>query len=72
MGYGDGHFNTRGYYDDYFEAESTNSGCDVKIDNPEHLVKDLEKVGFVDIKFEITQSFSDFHDFWIFVKAYKP
>lgn len=72
MGYGEGHFNTRDYYEDYYEAENTNSGCDVRVTDPSQVVGDLEKIGFVDITYEITPSFSDYHLHWIFVKARKP
>ena len=72
MGFGDGHFNTRDYYEDYVDAESTNSGCDVKVSDPAQIVEDLKKIGFVNISFQIAEPFSDYHDNWIFVKAYKP
>jgi predicted SAM-dependent methyltransferase len=39
MGYGDGHPNTRNYYDNYYDASTTNSGCDVKVTNPEEIIK---------------------------------
>jgi ubiquinone/menaquinone biosynthesis C-methylase UbiE len=72
MGFGDGHFNTKDYYENFYDAESTNSGCDVKVSDPAQIVGDLTKIGFVNITYEITKSFDDFHESWIFVKAYKP
>ncbi len=72
MGFGNGHFNTKDYYEDYYDATCTNSGCDVRITDPSQIVEDLKKIGFVNISFQITESFSDFHTEWIFVKAYKP
>lgn len=72
MGFGDGHYNTRDYYEDFYDAESTNSGCDVKVSDPAQIVGDLEKIGFTNVTYEITKSFDDFHNEWIFVKAYKP
>lgn len=72
MGFGDGHFNTKDYYENFYDAESTNSGCDVKVSDPSQIVGDLEKIGFTNVTYEITPSFDDFHKNWIFVKAYKP
>lgn len=72
MGYGDGHYNTRDYYEDYYDATATNSGCDVKVSDPNQIIGDLQKIGFTNITFEITPRFDDFHNEWIFVKAYKP
>jgi ubiquinone/menaquinone biosynthesis C-methylase UbiE len=73
MGFGSEHKNpTRDYYEDYYDAENTNSGCDVRVTDPKQIVGDLEKIGFVDITFEITPPFSDYHENWIFVKARKP
>ncbi len=71
MGYGDGHPRTRSYDEDYYDATATNSGCDVKVSTPDQIVNDLSKIGFVNIKYEITVSFDDPHKEWIFVKAYK-
>ena len=72
MGYGDGHYNTRPYHEDYYDATSTNSGCDVKVSDPSEIVNDLEKIGFINITYQITEPFYDSHKNWIFVKAYKP
>ena len=37
------------------------------------VIKDLESIGFVDIKTEVRESYSDSgHPQWIYVKAYKP
>lgn len=71
MGYGDGHGNTRNYYDNYYDAQSTNSGCDVKISNPEQIIKDLVDIGFVDVTYHLRPPYSDTHSQWIYVKAFK-
>jgi len=60
------------YYDNYYEATSTNSGCDVRIENPSHLTSDLEKIGFINIGYVIRDAWDDSHSNWIYVKAYKP
>lgn len=72
MGYGSGHFNTKDYYEDYYDANCTNSGCDVRVDSTDQIKEDLEKIGFINVTFQITGSFDDFHNQWVFVKAYKP
>jgi ubiquinone/menaquinone biosynthesis C-methylase UbiE len=71
MGFGEGHPNTRDYYDNYYDAEGTNSVCDVKVDNPEYLVKDLTEIGFKEITYEIRPSFEDTHEQWIYAKCHK-
>lgn len=59
------------YYEDYYEATGTNSKCDVYITNPENVIKDLEKIGFKDITYKISNSFSDHHQYWIYFRAKK-
>ena len=71
MGFGKGHHNTRHYYENYYEAPSTNSGCDVAVTNPEQIIKDLDTIGFKNIRYFIKSSFSDSHESWIYVKATK-
>ena len=71
MGYGDAHPNGRDYYDNYYEAEGTNSKCDVMVTDPSQIVDDLNEIGFTDIEYEITKSYCDFHEQWIYVKARK-
>ena len=71
MGYGDGHPSARDYYENYYEAEGTNSKFDVRVDNPQQVIKDLEEIGFVDIEYDIVKSHCDFHNQWIFLKAKK-
>lgn len=71
MGYGDAHPNGRDYYDNYYEAEGTNSACDVMVTDSSQIVGDLEEIGFVDIEYEISHSFTDYHKEWIYVKAKK-
>jgi SAM-dependent methyltransferase len=57
------------YYAEKTDANQTNGGCDVAIDNPFDLVEDLEKLGATDIHWRITPSFEDLHPFWIWVQC---
>ncbi len=60
------------YYANHYDASGTNSDCDVRIENPEHLIKDLTEIGFNSIKYEITPSWSNIiHDEWIYVTCNK-
>jgi ubiquinone/menaquinone biosynthesis C-methylase UbiE len=77
MGYGEGLESELGprvsYFENYYDATGTNSVCDVRIQNVQDVIKDLESIGFVDIKTEVRESYSDSgHPQWIYVKAYKP
>ena len=71
MGFGHGHPATRDYFEDYYNATATNSGCDVRVLDPKYIVDDLTQVGFTNISFTISNSYEDMHNQWIFVKAYK-
>lgn len=54
MGFGDGHKNTANYYDNYYDASSTNGACDVKINNTDDIKNDLYEIGFRDFSYYIT------------------
>jgi len=71
MGFGDGHRNAAEYYDNVYDALSTNSAHDVRVTAPEQLVNDLTEIGFKDIQTTITGSWSDDHNQWIYVKCVK-
>lgn len=76
MGFGDISYNGSSkltkYYDNNYDAASTNGGFDVQVDDPEYLVNDLKLVGFKDITYVIRPSWSDGgHSHWIYVEAYK-
>jgi SAM-dependent methyltransferase len=73
MGFGyNPEFFTVDYYANHYDATGTNSDCDVRVEKALHLVKDLEKIGFNDISYEIKPSWSNqVHKQWIYVKAYK-
>lgn len=73
MGYGNKpNTGTVEYYDNNYDALSTNSGCDTRVEDPSQIIKDLEKIGFKNIKTIIRPSWSNnVHDQWIFINAYK-
>jgi hypothetical protein len=61
------------YFENYYDANGTNSVCDVRIQNEEDVIKDLSEIGFTNITIEVRESYSDSgHPKWIYVKAYKP
>lgn len=60
------------YHENAYGAKSTNSGHDVRITDPEEVVRDLEEIGFKNITFEVKPSFSDNqHEQWIFFRCEK-
>lgn len=65
-------YNTVTYFENYYDATSTNSDCNVRVDNEEDIKNDLKKIGFKNIQIIIKDSFSDdVHPKWIYVKAVK-
>ena len=60
------------YYSDNYDADTTNGGCDTRIDSPSQIIDDLTKVGFTQCTYDIRPPFDDHHQNWIFVKATKP
>lgn len=76
MGYGKGLDSPIGkrsaYFDNYYNAQGTNSIHDVRVHDEVDVIQDLTNMGFVDVKTEVRDSFSDAgHTHWIYVKAYK-
>lgn len=72
MGFGKGHPNSVGYYENYYDAEGTNSFCDTRIDDVNELQKDLEEIGFIDFEYDIRPvGPGDRHGNWIFFRAKK-
>lgn len=72
MGFGAGHPRTVGYYDNFYDALSTNSGCDVRVDSPDDIKNDLEKVGFHSFNYNIGKvGPGDGHQNWIYFNAVK-
>ena len=73
MGFGTGHANTAGYFDNTYGAKGTNSLHDVRVENEDQIIGDLTKIGFKkeNITTEIRPSMCDHHTKWIYVKAIK-
>lgn len=72
MGFGIPSPHSVGYYDNNYDAESTNRACDTSIESEKQLEGDLLKIGFKDFEFKITQTGpGDCHPNWIFFSAKK-
>jgi ubiquinone/menaquinone biosynthesis C-methylase UbiE len=58
----------KGYYENFYNATSTNSGCDFAVEKVEYMIKDLEEIGYEVVNYMITNSFSDEtnHAQWIY------
>jgi ubiquinone/menaquinone biosynthesis C-methylase UbiE len=64
--------NRAGYYDNFYDAMSTNGGCDTMVEDPEYLELDLTRIGFVDFQYWIRPTGpGDTHPHWIFFTARK-
>ena len=61
-----------GYFDDAFEANATNGGCDVRVEDSKDITDDLVKIGFENIDVVFGEPCQDLHEKWIWVKATKP
>ncbi len=73
MGYGSKAPNTVSYRANHYVAGSTNSGCDVSVQDPSEPQSDLCEIGFTDFESWIRPGFpTDFHPKWIFFTAIKP
>ena len=76
MGYGNEILSTENrisYFENHYDANGTNSVCDVRVQNIEDIIKDLQEIGYTNITTEVRESYSDNgHPQWIYVKAYKP
>jgi len=72
MGYGTPSPASVSYYDNNYDAISTNRGCDTTIESTDQIKTDLEKIGFVDFNYTITSTGpGDCHPNWIFFSAIK-
>jgi len=71
MGFG-ARDNSVAYNENYFEANSTNGGCDVRVESENQVLEDLESIGFVNVDFEFGEPCHDLHEKWIWVMAMKP
>lgn len=72
MGFGHPSPMTVGYYENYYDANVTNRGCDVCIESSKQLEDDLIEVGFKDFQYKITPvGPGDMHPNWIFFSVIK-
>ena len=74
MGYGSKtpYKNSVDYYENYYDANDTNGGCDTRVEDSNQLKNDLEKIGFKNFNFEIRPvGPGDAHTNWIFFNAEK-
>jgi ubiquinone/menaquinone biosynthesis C-methylase UbiE len=60
------------YFDNNYEAVSTNSGADVMVENTDYVESDLARIGFSDFRYHIRPTGpGDSHPHWIFFQATK-
>lgn len=76
MGFGDMSFvkdaQISKYYDNNYTALNSNGTYDVRVENPDNLVQDLELIGFKNTSYVIEKSWADGgHLYWIYVETYK-
>ena len=71
MGFGQGHHRAAEYYDNIYDADSTNSGYDTKVTDVEQLAGDLDKIGFKNIQYNISHRWEDSHQNWIYIHCEK-
>lgn len=75
MAYGtdeDRHLGSVGYYDNYYNALSTNSQHDCRVENPEQVKSDLTSIGFKNFKFWIRPAGPGCsYENWIYFTAIK-
>jgi ubiquinone/menaquinone biosynthesis C-methylase UbiE len=77
MGYGKDLIDVNGrprssYFDNSYDASQTNGEYDVRVQNEEDLIKDMESIGFKNVTIEIRDSWSDIgHPQWIYVRCEK-
>lgn len=72
MGFGKERQYSVSYYDNFYDAPSTNGLMDTRIEDEKYLIEDLEKIGFKNIKYNIARvGPGDLHPNWIWVQAEK-
>lgn len=72
MGYGKGAINSINYDGDDFKALKTNSGRDTRVESPDEIQRDLEKIGFKNFESWIRPPGPGGHQKnWIFFTAIK-
>jgi ubiquinone/menaquinone biosynthesis C-methylase UbiE len=72
MGFGSPSPMSVGYYENYYDATGTNRRCDVCIESPSQLEKDLKEIGFINFDYTIGKvGPGDLHPNWIYFNATK-
>jgi len=71
-GFGPGHPRSVDYFTDSFNTESEFVDKDVRVEDVEHLRKDLVDVGFEWVGHKLTRTCKDEHPLWIWVQCRKP
>jgi ubiquinone/menaquinone biosynthesis C-methylase UbiE len=72
MGYGDTSVDSVGYYENNYEAISTNRGCDTRVESPDEVKTDLFDIGFTNFNHYIRPTGpGDNHPNWIYFNAQK-
>jgi cyclopropane fatty-acyl-phospholipid synthase-like methyltransferase len=72
MGFGNKNPTSVGYFENNYDAISTNSGCDTRIDNVDEIKNDLYQIGFKNFKYHIRPVGPGCsHSNWIFFSAQK-
>jgi len=60
------------YFNNIYNATTTNSGYDFRVENESDIVEDLKDIGFKNVKTRIRESFSDYqHPHWIYIRCEK-
>jgi ubiquinone/menaquinone biosynthesis C-methylase UbiE len=73
MGYGSRHPQSVSYFANFYDAQTTNGSMDVRIENAEDLINDLDQIGFCRISYDLRPTGpGDSHSQWIYFRAKKP
>lgn len=73
MGYGSRHPKSVDYFDNFYEALTTNGSMDVRINDVSDLITDLDSIGFCRIDYDLRPTGpGDSHSEWIYFRAKKP
>jgi SAM-dependent methyltransferase len=72
MGFGIGRPGSVSYYENNYDASGTNGHADTRVESPDELKLDLDKIGFSNFTYDIRPvGPGDHHQYWIFFRATK-
>lgn len=72
MGFGNSASQTVGYFDNFTAAQSTNRGCDTRVEDADQLENDLYQLHFKEFDYWVRPvGPGDSHPYWIFFTAVK-